>query len=209
MARNSDNGRTVSDLLFPYLQKFGLFRIVLTIVGVFVTGWLVAHFSAEPCRPVKLWGLFEYTKPPCNIEEHHLGPENGTSSIPPPRPVELGDNGVLARWGNVDNCLYKGTEISTSGNVSRVNFLGFDEVKEIDSGRVVKNIQNVQRQDLNLDDRIYVEFAKNRPTWVPATVLRINGNQVHAKLDTAIAKTCGIDRQSVSVHIDKVIVADR
>lgn len=73
--------------------------------------------------------------------------------------------------------------------------------------RIVAVSTNGEQQDLRIGDSIFVEFEKNTPTWVPAIILKVKGTQLHAKLDPAIASTCGIDRQSVSVTIDKILVA--
>jgi len=211
MKRDTDKGRTLSDLLLLFLQKFGLPKIVLTAVSVVVAVWIVAHYSAESCKPVRVWGLFEYTKQPCKNEELLPGSEDEKprTTKPEEKPAKLGDNEVLAQWGNGDDCFYQGTEKSTSDNKSRVIFPGFDDVREIGAERIVRNLRIAQRQNLKIDDSIYVEFDKNRPTWVPATIIKIEGDQVNAKLETDVAKTCRVERQSVSVTIDKVLVTDQ
>jgi len=211
MTQGSQKGRTLYDLLFLIVQKFGLLRLVLTIISIFVVGWLVAHFSAKCGTRVLVWGLFDYEKWSCDPISD--GPSRTKVSQPSDQKPneeaepELPSTQVLVRWDNGNNCFFLGEQVSTSGNENNVIFSGFDDVREIGSERIVPILKKGQRQDLKINDNIYIEFDENRPAWVPATILKIEGNQIHAKLETAVAKTCGIDRQSISVSVDKVIVA--
>ena len=60
-----------------------------------------------------------------------------------------------------------------------------------------------------IGDSVFIEIEKNTPTWVPGTILNVEEDQLQAKLDGDIAQTCGIDRQTVWVPVDKVVAADR
>ncbi len=209
MTRDADKGRTLSDLLLLFLQKFGLSKIALTVVSAVVVVWIVAHYSAESCKPVRVWGLFEYTKRPCKNEQPPPSSENETSQTmkPEEKLARLGDDEVLAQWGNGDDCFYHGTEKSTAENKSRVIFTGFGDVKEIGNKRIARDLRIALKKDLVIGGSIFVEFDESRSTWIPATIVKIEGDRVHAKLDTVVARTCGVHRQSVSVPMNKIIVA--
>lgn len=79
---NPENGKTLADLV----ASFGL----PAAASVFILGWGVAHFLAEPCTRVSIWGMWDYTKS-CTEVSPKESPDFVYTPKPIIEPIEIED----------------------------------------------------------------------------------------------------------------------